>query len=135
MRKLIAVPAVLGAILLVSGCSSVPEQQLSSVDTATARQNVKIYDAIPPNGTPIEQLSATACNGTSEAATDRLIALTSQRGGNGIAQLSCTAEGISLACWSSAICTGMAINVVEPPPKPVAPPPKRAKPKPKAKKP
>ena len=126
MRKLIAGPTILAIIGLVSGCASVPPPQTASMDMATARQNVKLYDVMPPYGSPIEQISATACNGTRERATDRLISITSQRSGNGLAQLSCTEEGISMACWSSATCTGMAINVVEPPPPP-PPPPKRAK--------
>jgi hypothetical protein len=126
MRKLIAGPTILAIIGLVSGCASVPPPQLDSTELAAARQNVKLYDEIPPNGSPIEQISATACNGTRERATDRLISITSQRGGNGLAQLSCTEEGISMACWSSATCTAMAINVVEPPPPP-PPPPKRVK--------
>jgi hypothetical protein len=126
MRKLIAGPTILAIIGLVSGCASVPPPEFDSTELAAARQNVKLYDEIPPNGSPIEQISATACNGTREAATDRLISITSQRGGNGLVQLSCTEEGISMACWSSATCTGMAINVVEPPPPP-PPPPKRAK--------
>lgn len=124
-------PAVLATIMLVSGCASVPPPQTSSVDAAIARQNVKIYDAIPQYGTAIDQISATACNGTREAATDKLIALASQRGANGISQLSCTTEGISMACWSSATCTGTALTVTEPPPpKPVKP---KGKPKAKAK--
>jgi hypothetical protein len=126
MRKLIAGPTILAIIGLVSGCASVPPPELDSTELAAARQNVKLYDVMPPYGSPIEQISATACNGTRERATDRLISMTSQRGGNGLAQLSCTEEGISMACWSSATCTAMAINVVEPPPPP-PPPPKRAK--------
>ena len=125
MRKLIAGPAVLATIVLFSGCTSVPPPPPApSMDLVMARQNVKIYDVLPPYSTPIEQITATACDGTSEVATDQLISITSQRGGNGLVQLSCTEEGISMACWSSATCTGMAINVVEPPP---PPPPKRAK--------
>ena len=97
---------------------------------ATARQNVKVYDAIPPNATPIDQISATACDGTQKVATDKLIALTSQRGGNGIAQLSCTSEGMSFSCWSSATCTAVALTVVGPPVVPIKP---AKRPKPKAK--
>jgi hypothetical protein len=128
MRKLIAGTTILVMIVLVSGCTSVQPPQDASMEMAGARQNVKLYDVMPPYGSPIEQISATACNGTRERATDRLISIASQRGGNGLVQLSCREEGISMACWSSATCTGMAINVVAPPPPP-PPPPKRAKPK------
>lgn len=130
MRKLITVTAVIGVIILMGGCASVQPPPIASTEVAIAKQNVKIYDAAPPNASPLEQISATAC-GTQEAATDQLIALTSQRGGNGIAQLSCKDEGFSLACLSSSTCTATALNVVEPPPPP--PPPPKTKPKPKAK--
>jgi len=133
MRKLIAVPAVLAAIILIGGCASVQPPPIASTEVAIAKQTVKIYDLAPPNASPIEQMNATAC-GSQEAATDQLIALTSQRGGNGIAQLSCKDEGFSMACWSSAsTCTGTALVVTTPPP--VAPPPKakvKRRPKPKA---
>lgn len=131
MRKLVVLLAMLGTIILLGGCASVSPPQIGSAELAVAKQTVKIYDVAPPNASPIEQLSATACEGTREAATDQLIALTSQRGGNGITQLSCRDEGISMACWSSAICTGTALVVTVPPPRPVAPPPKPAKRKPK----
>jgi hypothetical protein len=127
MRKRIAGLAVLGMIAAVSGCTSVPSEQPTSAELVTARQSVKIYDVMPPNGTPIEQVTATECNGTREAATDKLIVLTSQRGGNGLAQLLCKSEGFSFSCLSSSICTGTAIKVVAPPPPP--PPKKLVKPK------
>jgi hypothetical protein len=131
MGKLIAGPAVIATIVVINGCTIFQPPETVSVETTTARQNVKLYDVIPPNGTPIEQISATACNGTREAATDKLIALTSQRGGNGIAQLLCSSEGFSFSCWSSTTCTATAINVVTPPP---PPPTLRKRAKPKAKK-
>lgn len=134
MRKLIAGTAVLGAIILMGGCSSVPAPQTGSVDAAMARQTVKIYDVAPAYGNPIEQISATACNGTQEAATDKLMVLASQRGGNGITQLSCKSEGMSFSCWSSSTCTATALNVVEPPPPPPPPPKKKLKPRAKPKK-
>ena len=125
MRKLIAGPAVLATIVLFSGCTSVPPPQGPSMDLVMARQSVKIYDMLPPYGTPIEQITATACDGTQEVATNKLIDITIQRGGNGLVQLACRTEGMSFSCWKSATCTATAINVVEPPPPP--PPPKRAK--------
>jgi hypothetical protein len=133
MRKQFIGPAVLVTIAVVSGCTSVPSQQPVSNDMAMTRQNVKMYDVMPQYGTPIEQISASICDGTRAAATDRLISMTSQRGGNGLVQLACTSEGMSFSCWSTTTCSAMAINVVEPPP---PPPPKQqpAKPKPKAKK-
>ncbi len=130
MRKIIIGPAVLAAIVLLSGCASVPSAPSTAMELATVRQNVKIYDVMPQYGKPIEQLTATACDGTREIATDKLMSMTSRRGGNGLTQLSCTSEDISLSCWKSATCTAMAINVVEPPP----PPPKKRAATPKAKK-
>jgi hypothetical protein len=130
MRKRLVVPAVVGAFILVGACTNVQPPPVDSMQLASARQSVKIYDAMPPNGTPIEQITATSCDGTRQAATDRLIFLASQRGGNGITQLSCTDQGISMACWSSATCSALAVNVVEPPPPPpVAPPRRRAAPR------
>jgi hypothetical protein len=140
MRMFIGVPMALGTIILIGGCSTDQMQmqtteqtqaqaqapQAGSVESAMARQQVTVYDTIPPNGAPLEQLTATACDGTRAAATDKLIAMASQRGGNGIAQVSCKDEGISWACWSSATCTGLALNVTIPPVK-RAEPPKRQK--------
>lgn len=133
MRKLFAVPAILGMIVLMSGCASVPESQTSSADVAVAKQTVKIYDVAPANSSPLDQISATSCD-TREAATDQLIATTSQRGGNGMAQLSCKDEGFTMACFSSTTCTATALVVTEPPPRPVVPPAKPKPAKPKAKK-
>jgi hypothetical protein len=118
MRKLIAGPAILATIAVVSGCAIFQSPEPVSTEMIAARQNVKLYDVIPPNGAPIEQASATACNGTREEATDKLILIASQRGANGIAQLVCTSRGFSFSCFSSATCTGTAINVVAPPPPP-----------------
>ena len=130
MRKLNAGLAVVGTIAVVTGCTTVPSEQPVSPELAMARQSVKIYDVMPQYGTPLGQISTTECNGTREAATDKLLVLTSQRGGNGLAQLICTSEGFSFSCFSSSTCTGMAIKVSEPPPPP--PPPKKlVKPKPK----
>jgi hypothetical protein len=131
MRKLIAGFAVVATIAILSGCTTVPSEQTVSAELAAARQNVKIYDVMPPNSTPIEQVTATECDGTREAATDKLLVLTSQRGGNGLAQLACKSEGFSFSftCMSSSTCTGAAIKVVQPPPPP--PPKKLVKPKPK----
>jgi hypothetical protein len=96
------------------------------------RQNVKIYDVMPPYSTPIEQITATACDGSREVATDRLIAITVQRRGNGLLGLACRSEGFSFSCWSSSTCTATAINVAPPPPPPPPPPPrKKGKHKPK----
>lgn len=127
MRKLIVVPAIVAAFILSSACTNVRPPPADSMQLAATRQTIKIYDEIPPNGTPIEQITATACDAPREVATDRLILLTSQRGGNAMTQLSCRDEGLSLACWSSATCTALALNVVEPPPPPVVRP-KRSKP-------
>ena len=137
MRKLVVLLAMLGTIILLGGCASVSPPQIGSAELAVAKQTVKIYDVAPAYGNPIEQISATACDGTQEAATDKLMLLASQRGGNGIAQLSCKSEGMSFSCWSSSTCTATALNVVEPPPPPPPPPKKKLKPKakPKPKKP
>jgi hypothetical protein len=135
MRKLIGGPAILVAIAAISGCTSIPtSEQPVSTDMSLARQNVKIYDAMPQYGTAIDQVSVSLCDGSREAATDRLLAITNQRGGNGIIQLACTSEGMSFSCWSKNSCTATAIKVSEPPPPP--PPKKRGKappPKPKKK--
>jgi len=96
-----------------------------------ARQNVKIYEAPPPFSTPIDQITAAACGGTREEATDRLLAITFQRGGNGLVDLACRSAGFSFSCWSSETCTATAIKVAPPPPPP--PPPRRTKHKPKPK--
>ena len=129
MHKLIAASATLGAIIFIGGCASVPSSpQVGPSEAALAKQTVKIYDVAPPNASPLNQISASACDGPREAAVDKLLALTHQRGGNGITQLSCKSEGISMACWSSETCTAMALNVPPPPPPPVIPA-KRAKPK------
>lgn len=129
MRILIAGPAVIAAIMLVSGCTSTP-QPPATLEMASANPTVKLYDAMPPYTTTIEQVSVTACDGTPESATAQLMAQASRRGGNGILQLSCTSSGMSFSCWKSATCTGTAINVGEPPP---PPPPKRGKAKPPVK--
>lgn len=121
MRKLVLVPVIVALFILSGACTNVRPPPVDSMQLAATKQTVKIYDAMPPYGTPIEQISATACEGTQEVATDRLLLLTNQRGGNGITQLSCRDQGISLACWSSVECTALAINVVEPPPPPVVP--------------
>ena len=87
---------------------------------------------MPQYGTPIEQITATACDGTDAVATNKLIDITLQRGGNGLTGLACRSEGMSFSCWKSATCTATAINVAPPPPPPPPPPPKRVvKPKPK----
>ncbi len=133
MRKLISASAVFGAIFFTGGCASVPSSpEIASTDVAVAKQTVRIYDVAPPNASPIDQISATACDGTREAATDQVLKLASQRGGNGIAQLSCKSESMSMACWSSETCTATALNVPPPPP-PTLVPAKRVKPKAKAK--
>ena len=133
MRKLIAASAVLGVIMLIGGCASVSSPpQVGSTEVALAKQTVKIYDVAPPNASPLDQISATACDGPRGAAMDQLLALTSQRGGNGMTQLSCKSEGMSMACWSSETCTAMALNVPPPPPPPPVVPAKRAKPKAKS---
>lgn len=151
MQKPFSVFVVFGATILISGCTnlqtpegslarteaslasteateygtaSVQTPQSGSVEMALAKQNVQIYDVAPPNASPLGQLNATACDGTREVATDKLIVMASQRGGNGVAQLSCKEEGISWSCWKSATCTGTAINI---PPPPVIPPPTRRK--------
>jgi len=143
MQKLFPVSVVLVMTISMSGCANLqtPEFGLASTETsqfgtasvpasgsvemALAKQNVKIYDVAPPNASPLGQLSTTACDGTREVATDKLIAMTSQRGGNGIAQLSCKEEGISLYCWKSAACTGTALNIPPAPVRPIPPPTRR----------
>ena len=160
MRKLIAGSAIFAMIALISGCSGIPglqsaktEQQITPIEESDAtgqqpaptgmaptgmapmgrpmtRQDIKIYDVLPQYGRPLGQISSSLCDGTKEAATNRLLDLTLQRGGNGMLQLSCTSEGMSFSCWSKANCTAMAIKVEEPPPPP-PPPKKRAKAKPK----
>lgn len=131
MHKRIGGPAILALTAVISGCAAFQSAEPVSPEMSLARQSVKIYDVMPSNATPIEQVSATACNGTREVATDRLLFKASERGANGITQLACTSEGFSFACFSSESCTGTAINVVAPPP---APPPQLRGPKPKAKK-
>ncbi len=128
MRKLIAGPAIFATIAVISGCTSLYSSSSPPVapDMSLVRQTVKIYDVMPEYGTPIEQISASICDGTPEMATNRLIDITLQRGGNGLMQLACRTEGISFSCWKTATCTGTAINVAPPPPPP-PPPPKRAK--------
>ena len=132
MRKLNAVLAVVGTIAVITGCTSMPSEQPVPVtmDMGMARQSVKIYDVMPQYGSPLEQVSATICDGTRERTTDRIITLASQRGANGLLQPSCTTAGMSFSCWSTTTCSGMAIKIDEPPP---PPPPKRGKPKPKPK--
>jgi hypothetical protein len=129
MRRLIAGATTLATIAVVSGCTSIPPEPPPVIDM-TMRQNVKIYDVLPPFSTPIEQIAATVCGGSREMATDRLVGITVQRGGNGLMGLACRTEGISFSCWSSITCTATAINVAPPPPPP-PPPPRRHKPKPK----
>jgi hypothetical protein len=131
MRKLIAGSVIFAAFTVVSGCAMLQSPDPITPEITLARQNVKIYDVMPANGTPIEQMNATACNGTQEAATDKLLIRVSQRGGNGIVQLVCTTGGFSFSCLSSVTCTGTAINVVAPPP---PPPPVLRRTKSKAKK-
>jgi hypothetical protein len=145
MQKQFAVSVALVTTILMSGCTNLEMPQLGSASTGTsqfgtasvstpqsgsvemalAKQTVKIYDVIPPNASPLGQLSATTCDGTREVATDKVIALTSQRGGNGITQLSCKEDGISWSCWKSVTCTATALNVPPPPPIRPAPPPTR----------
>ena len=131
MRKLIAGPAIIGAIMGVSGCAVFQPPEPISPEMTAARQIVKIYDTAPANSSPIEQIDATACNGTRELATDKLLARASGLGANGLSQMSCRTGGFSFSCMSSETCIGTAIKVVEPPPQP---PPKLRGPKPKAKK-
>jgi hypothetical protein len=130
MRKIIAGPALLAAALFLNGCTSFSSSEPAAVELTSAPPNVKIYDVMPPYSTTLEQISVTACDGTPESATARLMSQASRRGGNGILQLSCTSSGMSFSCWKSATCTATAINVGEPPPPP-PPPPRRGKPKPK----
>ena len=131
MRTIIVRPAVLGAIIVVSGCAVFQPPEPISPELTAARQIVKIYDTAPPNSSAIEQIDSTACNGTRELATDKLLTKASELGANGISQLSCRTGGFSFSCMSSETCIGTAIKVVEPPPQP---PPKLRGPKPKAKK-
>jgi hypothetical protein len=132
MHKRISGSTTIALITVVSGCATFQSPEPVSPETMTLRQSVKTYEVTPPNSTPIEQISATACNGTRETATDKLLAMVSERGGNGLTQLVCTSEGFSFSCFSSSTCTATAIKVVTPPP---APPPvlRRTKPKPKKK--
>jgi hypothetical protein len=133
MRKLIAGPLVLASLLAVGGCaglgSSPPPGPI--MEMTAARQNVKIYDVMPQYSTPIEQITATACDGTEAVATNRLLDITLQRGGNGLTGLACRSEGMSFSCWKSSTCTATAINVAPPPPPPPPPPRRIVKPKPK----
>lgn len=130
MRKKFAGLAVVGTIAVISGCTSMPSEQPVPVpmDMPIARQNVRIYDVMPQYGSPLEQVTATICDGTRERTTDRILAMASQRGANGLLLPSCTTAGMSFSCWSTTTCSGMAIKIDEPPP---PPPPKRGKPKPK----
>ncbi len=93
MRKLIAGATTLATIAVVSGCTSLPPPE-PVVDMTMARQNVKIYEVTPPFSTPIDQITAAACDGTREDATDRLLAITFQRGGNGLVGLACRNAGL-----------------------------------------
>jgi hypothetical protein len=132
MRPLIPIATIFGTILLVGGCASVSAPpQIAPEEVALARQTVQIYDAMPQHASPLDQLSYTACDGTRATATNQLIAITAERGGNGLTQLSCRSEGMSFSCWSSTTCTGLALNVAPPPPPPPPPPKKHTKPKPK----
>jgi hypothetical protein len=130
MRIPIAVPASIAAVFLVAGCTSFSPPEPPAADMIAARQTVKLYDTLPPYSTPIGEINTTACDGGREAAIDKLLVIASQRGGNGIANVSCASEGLSFSCWKSTACTATAINVAPPPPPP-PPPPKRGKPKPK----
>ena len=132
MRKLIAGPAIIGAIMGVSGCAVFQPPEPISPEMTAARQIVKIYDTAPPNSSPIEQIDATACNGTRELATDMLLTKASELGANGVSQLICRTGGFSFSCMASETCIGTAIKVVEPPPPPKLKGPK-TKPKPKKK--
>jgi hypothetical protein len=142
MRKLISGPAVIAAVIFIGGCTSLPPPQSAPMDLAIARQNVKIYDILPPYSTPIEQITASACAKSWQTpdeevkgnAMDQLVSLTNQKGGNGLVLQSCRMEGWSFSCWSSAVCTATAIKVAPPPPPPPPPPPRHRKPKPKPKK-
>lgn len=132
MRKLIAGSAIFATIAVIGGCTSLFSEPPPPAAPMVSRLDVKIYDVLPQYGTPIEPVSASVCDGTAETATNRLMDIAVQRGGNGIVQLSCRTEGISFSCWKSATCTATAIRVAPPPP----PPPKpvvHAKPKPKKK--
>lgn len=134
MRNILIVPAIFGALLVVTGCASMPEAQVrNTTETDAAKQTVKIYDVAPPNASPIGLITATACDGTREAATDALMLQSMQRNGNGITQISCQNGGMTMACWSTTICTATALAVTEPPPRPVAPAPPQPTPKKKAK--
>jgi hypothetical protein len=122
MRKVAVTPAILAGIMVLTGCATFQSDEPVSPEISLARQNVKLFEVIPPYGKPIGQISATACNGTQDAATDKLLVAAQSRGGNGLAQLTCYKEGFSFSCFSSTTCSGIAINVAPPPPQVVVPP-------------
>jgi hypothetical protein len=129
MRNFTVTPAILAGIMVLTGCATFQSDEPVSPETAMARQNVKLYEVIPPYGKPIGQISATACNGTQDAATDKLLVAAQNRGSNGLAQLTCYKEGFSFSCFSSTTCSGIAISVAPPPPPPPVMPPKHKKPR------
>jgi hypothetical protein len=131
MRSVFVWVAILATTTVISGCTIFQPPEPISAELTAARQTVKIYDTTPPNSSPVEQIDATACNGTRELATDKLLTKASELGANGVSQLSCRTGGFSFSCMSSETCIGTAIKVVEPSPPPQL---KRAKTKPKPKK-
>jgi hypothetical protein len=113
--------------LLFAGCVG-PLVPVSKVDEGTAQelsQTIITFDArsTPTNTAVLGPLTATSCknklwdkDATAEDATNQLRLQARARGANAIGNLVCEQpEGTSLAknCWTSVVCTGTAIKIVE----------------------
>lgn len=111
---------VLGGLSL-SGCAGTLPREAAV--PAGPPPNVAFYDVAPPGALPLGPIKVTVCDGTRPVVTRRILEAAAVKGGNGVTQLTCHNEGMSMACFSRWTCEGQAVNVLPPPPPP--PPPVR----------
>lgn len=117
---------VVACALIVSGCAGTSEVSTNAADILEPDQVIKIYDVTPAEALSLGPVSANTCNRPRDVARRRLLTAVQRLGGNGVSQLTCTDEGMSWSCWSSAKCEALALNIPPPPPpKPPAPPAKK----------
>ena len=87
--------------------------------------NAAFYGVAPPGAVPLGSIKVRLCDGDRSTMTVRILEEAVRKGGNGVTQLTCRDQGISMACWHQPACEALAINVPPPPP----PPPPKKKPR------
>lgn len=122
-RVMIAAAMVTLGGLLLSGCAGVLQQEAAT--PAGPLPDVTFYSVAPPGAVPLGPIKVTVCDGTRPVVTRRVLEAAALKGANGVTQLTCHNEGMSLTCFSRWTCEGQAVKVLPPPPPPPPPVKKR----------